>query len=282
MERILILGAQGMLGHDLAKVFTEYEPFLWDKEELDITDEAMVFEKINSLKPTIIINAAAYTNVDGAEIEPELAFAINSQSIAYLTKVCKFIGAKLVHISTEYVFSGDNPSGYNEDDKTGPINIYGKSKVEGENILFSSGVEYYLVRTSWLYGKALQKGKPRGKNFIDTILEKVELGEEIKVVNDQLGHPTYTFDLSQGIKTLLWENYPTGIYHLVNEGVTSWFDLAKYALQLRALDAKIKPCLSSDFASVAKRPKYSILNNNKFPKLRSWQLAIDEYLNTSN
>lgn len=277
MKNILILGAGGMLGHDLAKVFAEYNPWLWDKEELDITNEQMVNEKITNIKPEVIINAAAYTNVDGAETDVELAFAINSQAIDYLSKATKALGAKFVHISTEYVFSGENKNGYNEDDKTEPINIYGKSKAEGEKILIASGVDYYLIRTSWLYGRAPQKGKPRGKNFIDTILNKALQGEDLQVVNDQFGHPTYTLDLAQGIKTLLWENYPTGIYHLVNDGVASWFDLAKYALQIKGLDAKIKPCLSSDFSSVAKRPQFSILNNNKLPKMRSWQEAVQEY-----
>lgn len=277
MKNILILGAGGMLGHDLTKVFAEYYPWLWDKEELDITNEQMVNEKITNIKPEVIINAAAYTNVDGAETDVELAFAINSQAIDYLSKATKALGAKFVHISTEYVFSGENKNGYNEDDKTEPINIYGKSKAEGEKILIASGVDYYLIRTSWLYGRAPQKGKPRGKNFIDTILNKASQGEDLQVVNDQFGHPTYTLDLAQGIKTLLWENYPTGIYHLVNDGVASWFDLAKYALQLKGLDAKIKPCLSTDFSSVAKRPQFSILNNNKLPKMRSWQEAVQEY-----
>lgn len=277
MKNILILGVGGMLGHDLAKVFAEYNPWLWDKEELDITNEQMVNEKITDIKPEVIINAAAYTNVDGAETDVELAFAINSQAIDYLSKATKALGAKFVHISTEYVFSGENKNGYNEDDKTEPINIYGKSKAEGEKILIASGVDYYLIRTSWLYGRAPQKGKPRGKNFIDTILNKALQGEDLQVVNDQFGHPTYTLDLAQGIKTLLWENYPTGIYHLVNDGVASWFDLAKYALQLKGLDAKIKPCLSTDFSSVAKRPQFSILNNNKLPKMRSWQEAVQEY-----
>jgi len=278
MKKILILGARGMLGHDLAKVFAEYNPWLWDREELDVTNEQMVKEKINYLSPDVIINAAAYTNVDGAETDVELAFAINSQAVDFLSKASKTVGAKFVHLSTEYVFNGENKNGYNEDDKTEPINIYGRSKAEGEKNLIDSGIDYYLIRTSWLYGQAPQKGKPRGKNFIDTVLAKVAQGEELKVVNDQFGHPTYTFDLAQGIKSLLWENYPIGIYHLVNDGVASWFELAKYALQIKGLNAKIKPCLSSDFPSVAKRPQFSILNNNKLPKMRSWQEAVQEYL----
>jgi dTDP-4-dehydrorhamnose reductase len=277
--KVLILGAQGMLGHDLAKVFTEYKPWLWDKAELDITDEAMVREKITSSKPDIIINAAAYTNVDGAETDNEIALAINADAVGFIASTAKKINAKVVQISTEYVFSGENKNGYNETDRVEPINIYGQSKAEGEKLLIASGADYYLVRTSWLYGQAPQKGKPRGKNFIDTILAKAVAGEELKVVNDQYGKPTYTLDLAEGIKTMLWENYPPGIYHLVNESITTWFDLAKYALQIKHLNAKIKACLSTDFTSIAKRPQFSILNNNKFPQLRTWQQALEEYLN---
>lgn len=279
MKKILILGADGMLGHDLAKVFAEYNPWLWDKTELDITDEKKVMEKITITKPEIIINSAAYTNVDGAEADNEIAFKVNADAVGFITNAAKVINAKVVQISTEYVFSGENKNGYNEEDKTNPINFYGLSKAAGEKILISSGVDYFLIRTSWLYGQAPQKGKPRGKNFIDTILEKAKTNDDLKVVNDQFGHPTYTYDLSQAIKSLLWENYPAGIYHLINEGVASWYDLAKYALQIKNMNAKIKPCSSDEFPNIAQRPKFSILNNNKFPKLRNWQLAVEEYLN---
>ncbi len=279
MKKILIIGAGGMLGYDLAKVFLEYKPSLWDKEELDITSEHQVQEKITSLHPEIIINTAAYTNVDGAETDPEQVFSINATAIEYLSQTAAALKAKLVQISTEYVFSGENKEGYNETDQPDPINIYGQSKAQAEKILINSQCEWFIVRTSWLYGQAPQKGKPRGKNFIDTILAKAQQGEEFSVVNDQWGHPTYTNDLAQGIKTMLWENYNPGIYHIVNEGITNWYELAKFALQIKGIDAKIKPSQSTDFKTLAKRPQYAILHNNKLPKLRSWQLAVEDYLN---
>jgi len=280
MKKILILGAQGMLGHDLAEAFKNYHPILWDRDELDITNQAKVSEKFNEVLPEIVINAAAYTNVDGAEKEIELAYAINTDAVGYVALAAKEIGSKVVQLSTEYVFNGENMSGYNEEATTNPINVYGQSKAKGEKILIDSGVDYFLVRTSWLYGQAPQKGKPRGKNFIDTILEKARLGEKFQVVDDQWGRPTYTKDLAQGIKKLVANNYQKGIYHLVNEGQISWYGLACEALRQMNINAKINPCQSIDFPSVAKRPRYSLLNNNKFPKFRNWSQALAEYIQT--
>jgi len=278
MKKILILGARGMLGHDLAKVFAEEKLFLWDREEVDITDELKLLTLVQELKPEIIINAAAYTNVDGAEKEKGTAENINAVAVSYIGEAAQAVGARVVHISTEYVFNGFKKEGYDEDAIVSPLSIYGASKARGEQNLIASEAEYYIVRTSWLYGHAPQKGKPRGKNFIDTILDKAQAGEELKIVNDQYGKPTFAYDLAQGIKTMLWENYPTGIYHLVNEGITTWFGLAEYALQVRGLNATIKPCVTGDFPAVAERPQFSILNNNKLPKMRSWQEAVQQYL----
>jgi dTDP-4-dehydrorhamnose reductase len=278
MKKILILGAQGMLGHDLAKVFAEEKLELWDRDEVDITDESKLLKMVQEVRPEIIINAAAYTNVDGAEQDKGLAQNINATAVSYIARAGKAVGATVVQISTEYVFDGLLESGYNEDANPSPLSVYGATKACGEQNLINSGAEYYIVRTSWLYGQAPQKGKPRGKNFIDTILDKARAGEELKVVADQFGKPTYAYDLAVGIKTMLWENYPPSIYHLVNEGVTTWFGLAEYALQMAKVSATIKPCKTGDFSAVAPRPKYSILNNNKLPKLRNWQQAVEEYL----
>lgn len=278
MKKILILGASGMLGHDLAKVFAEEKLFLWDREEVDITDELKLIALVKELKPEIIINAAAYTNVDGAEKEKGTAENINAVAVSYIGEAAQAVGARVVHISTEYVFNGFKKEGYDEDAIVSPLSVYGASKARGEENLIASEAEYYIVRTSWLYGHAPQKGKPRGKNFIDTILDKAQAGGELKIVNDQYGKPTFAYDLAHGIKTMLWENYPTGIYHLVNEGITTWFGLAEYALQVKGLNATIKPCKTGDFPAVAERPQFSILNNNKLPKLRNWQQAVDEYL----
>jgi len=276
--KVLILGAKGMLGSDLAEEFKEYNPTLWDKEELDITDEHKVHELIHELNPEIIINVAAYTDVEAAEENESLANLINASAVRYIAKAAKSINAKILHISTEYVFSGAKQAGYNEDDKPDPLNAYGRSKFRGEQELISSGCQYYLVRTSWLYGKAPQRGKARGVNFIATIINKAKAGEDLKVVNDQFGRPTYTKDLSSHIHYLLKQNLDTGIYHIVNEGQTSWHGLASKALQLAQVSATIKPCVTDEFPTKAQRPKYSILNNNKLPKLRNWEQALEDYL----
>lgn len=278
--KILILGAKGMLGNDLAEEFKEYNPTLWDKEELDIINEKKVHELIHELNPEFIINVAAYTDVEAAEDNESLANLINASAVRYIAKAAKLINAKILHISTEYVFSGSKQAGYNEDDKPEPLNAYGRSKFRGEQELISSGAVYYLVRTSWLYGKAPQRGKARGINFIATIINKAKTGEDLKVVDDQFGRPTFTKDLSQNIHYLIKKNLDTGIYHIVNEGQTSWYGLAQKALQLKGIDANIKPCATDEFPSKAQRPKYSILNNNRLPKLRNWEEALEDYLNS--
>ncbi len=275
---MLILGAKGMLGHDLAEEFKEYDPVLWDKEECDITNETKTLELILELSPEIIINAAAYTNVDGAEDDQEIADSINHMAVKYISQAAKKVGAVLIHISTEYVFDGENHNGYNEEYSPQPLSVYGQTKFAGEQVLVDSRCKYYLVRTSWLYGKAPQKGKPRGKNFIDTIIEKANSGGELKVVNDQFGRPTFAKDLAQQIHYLIKNKLDFGIYHITNNGQASWYELAKYALQVKGIDVKIKPCQTGDFIVKAARPKYSILNNSKLPELRNWQQAVKEYL----
>lgn len=280
--KLLILGAKGMLGSDLAKEFQKYNPTLWDREELDITNEEKVQELIQQLVPEIIINAAAYTDVEAAEDNEVLANLINASAVRYIAKAAKLIKAKVLHISTEYVFSGDKQAGYNEDDKPQPLNAYGRSKFRGEQELISSKAQYYLVRTSWLYGRAPQRGKLRGMNFIQTIISKAKAGEDLQVVDDQFGRPTYTKDLSSHLHYLLKQNLAPGIYHIVNEGQTSWYGLAREALRLQGIGAKIKACQTQEYPTKAVRPKYSILNNNKLPKLRNWQEALKDYLGVNH
>jgi len=278
--KILILGAGGMLGHDLVHEFKDFKPILWDRDKCDITDEKKSSELILELAPELIINAAAYTDVEGAEDNEQLANLINAQGVKNVAQAAREIGATLVHISTEYVFDGKQSFGYDEDSKPNPLSAYGRSKYQGEVKLIQSGCKYYLVRTSWLYGKAPQMGKPRGKNFIDTIIAKAEAEEPLKVVDDQYGRPTYTRDLARSIRELVLSKLESGIYHAVNEGETTWYGLAQATLKLRNIDVKIEPCASSEYPSKAIRPQYSLLNNNKLPQLRDWQVALKDYLNS--
>ncbi|MFH1866836.1 MAG: dTDP-4-dehydrorhamnose reductase [Patescibacteria group bacterium] len=277
-SKILILGAQGMLGSDLVKVFSEkQEVTAWDREDIDVTQETEVMAKILPLEPQVIINATGYTDVDSAEDNQDTAFKVNTEAVKFITLACEKVNARLVHFSTEYVFDGTNKAGYKEDSVTNPLNIYGQSKSQGEKFVlkYSKG---YLIRTSWLFGKAPQKGKPRGLNFIDTMIKMASEREEIKVVNDQFGKPTYTRDLTKAVHQLITEDYQPGIYHLVNDNVCSWYDLAKEVLRIKNINTPILPITSSEYPTKARRPQYAVLLNTKFPHFRPWQEALRQYL----
>jgi len=267
-----------MLGTDLAHVLAGKEQlFLWDKEELDVTRERLVTEKITNLAPEIIINATGYTDVDGAEDNRDLAFKINAEAVNYLVAAAAEVKAKFVHFSTEYVFDGKNQDGYAEAAEIRPLNVYGESKAAGEEFV-TGYVKGYLVRTSWLFGHAPQLGKPRGLNFIDTVLKLADSQPEVKVVNDQYGQPTSTRDLAQAILELVSGKYKPGIYHLVNEGRTTWYEVAQEVFRLKNISKPLVPIPSSDYPTKAARPQYGLLLNTKFPKLRPWTEALKDYL----
>ncbi len=249
--KILILGAKGMLGQDLAKVLLDCSLTLWDKAEIDITDQNQVDDKITQLKPQIIINCAAYTAVDDCETHKDLALQLNNQAVGYLALVAKKVGAVLVHISTDYVFNGQNEKGYKEDSQEfGPVNFYGESKFLGEKTLKMISDKYYLIRTSWLYGK-------NGNNFVETMLKLGKEGQELKVVNDQFGKPTYTVDLARQMLYILNNDLPFGVYHVTNEtkaGGISWYEFAQKIIELAKFEVKVLPCSSQDYVRPAKRP----------------------------
>lgn len=276
--KVLILGAQGMLGHDLADEFAAHEPALWDKDELDIAQELAVRKKIREQRPDVIINAAAFTDVEGAEQNRDLAQTINGDAVGFIARAAKEVGAIVAHVSTEYVFDGHDQQGYPEYAVPRPVNEYGRSKLFGEQELEKSGARWYVVRTSWLYGKAPQKGKPRGKNFIQTIVEKAKKGEELRVVDDQYGKPSCAEDVAKAIHFLIHNRYPYGIYHAVNEGVTTWHGLACYALDAAGIQAEVARVSSAAFPSVCERPQYAVLLNTAMPPLRPWQDAVREYV----
>lgn len=279
--KILILGAQGMLGYDLAKEFCDYNPVLWDLPDLDIANEEEVRKKLTGLKPDFVINAAAFTDVEGAEKKKELALEINGYAVGYLGQVCESLEAIFIHFSTEYVFDGENKEGYDEVAQSNPINAYGESKALGEKLLADYNQSHYLIRSSWMYGKAPQVGKPRGLNFIEIILEKAKTQKEVEVVNDQFGRPTYTLDVASGVREILEKELPFGIYHLVNEtpkGGISWCQLAKKALAIKKIKTKVVPIPSNRYPSKVQRPQYAALLNTKFRKLRGWEEALRDYL----
>lgn len=272
---ILIIGAKGMLGSMLGNVFADMSPTLWDREDIDITDSTTAHEAIRSVSPTVIINAAAYTDVDGAEENREAAFAVNETGVRNLAVIAKELDATLVHYSTDYVFPGDNAQGYTENDAPGPaVNVYGESKLAGERALVEIKPTFYLQRIAWLYG-------PGGKNFVDTMRALGADRKHLTVVNDQFGCPTFTKDVAMATRQLIVEEFEPGIYHTANEGVASWFDFANKIFQITHTKVDVKPVSSEEFPRPAVRPTYSVLVNTKGVTMRPWEKALEDYLLTN-
>ncbi|MDD3190179.1 MAG: dTDP-4-dehydrorhamnose reductase [Candidatus Pacebacteria bacterium] len=273
--KILILGANGMLGHELAEAFSDrgkYETILWDRGELDITDKEDVNKKISEMKPDAIINAAAYTAVDQAESEPDLVYNINGYAVGYLASACKDNGALLVHFSTDYVFDGENHMGYKEDYATkNPATVYGKSKKLAEKLIEDIGPRHYLIRTQWLFGKS-------GKNFVETMIRLASEGKDLKVVNDQFGSPTYAKDLACRVRDMIEENRESGVYHVTNSNTCNWYDFALKIFEMTGFNPNVQAVKTEEFAAAAKRPTYSMLINTKLPPLRSYEEALRAYL----
>ncbi len=270
--KVLITGAAGMLGQAMLDVFADSDPVGVDLPEVDITKPQDIARVLDVYRPTTVINCAAFTAVDACETKEELANRVNGVGVGYLAKATEVQKIPLVHISTDYVFSGTNPDGYNEDYPPGPpSNAYGRTKLHGEQQLIKNARRHYLVRTSWLYGA-------HGQNFVQTMLELGKSKSELKVVNDQHGKPTYTRDLAGFIKSLLVTRAPYGIYHGVNEEATTWFDFTKEIFRQAGITTPVTPCPSSEYPRPAKRPEWSILLNTKRPALRPWSEALRDYL----
>lgn len=272
--KILIIGAKGMLGQALAKEFAGADLGLWDKEEIDITDFLNSKAKIQNLKPHAIINCAAYTDVDGCEDNPEAAFKVNAEAVKNLASIAGDLGAVLVQYSTAYVFDGRDPKGYDEDSKTSPLSVYGRSKLEGERAA-AKAKKYYILRLDRLFGR------PGGgkKSFVDKMLELAESKTRLDIIGDEFGCPTYAPDLAKVTRSILDLNQPYGIYHAANSGSCSWYEWAREIFKIAGIDVELKPSRSADLIRKAKRPKFGVLNNSKLPPLRAWQEALKEFLN---
>lgn len=274
--RILITGSNGMLGHDLTKVLeNRHDLILTTSKTLDITDKEQVLDFIVEKKPDLVINSAAYTNVDGCEENQDMAYAVNGEGVRNLALACREIDSPLVHISTDYIFNGENTRPWVEDDEIGPISVYGKSKLQGEEAILEILDKYFIIRTAWLYGL-------NGGNFPKTMLELAKSHSEITVVYDEVGTPTYTPDLAKGISELIETDY-YGIYHLTNSGSCSWCEFARYIFEIADVDVKVIPVTAAEFARPAPRPHYSVLENrnwikNGFEPLRDYKEAIKEYI----
>jgi len=271
MRNILVLGAKGMLGTEFMQTLSSYHNMIAG-EGIDITSSVSC-NKILEINPDIVINCAAYTNVDNCEIDLKKCFDVNGFSLKNLAEICNKQDIKLIHFSTDYVFDGEQILPYKETDICNPINMYGFSKRVGEKCLLKYSTNYLLIRTSWLYGKF-------GKNFISTILNNAKNKNILKVVNDQHGTPTYTKDLVLAVNKLLM---CTGTFNVTNQGFCTWFEYAKRILQIAKVDTEMIPITSSELNRSAKRPTNSILDNSKYINLknesmRHWDAALIEYL----
>ena len=306
MQKIIVIGAKGMLGQELVSVFgkdKEFEVIAWDKKEIDITDEKEAKKKITEVKPDVILNAAAYNAVDKCEEDKEAfqeAKKLNSLAPGYLAKVAKKIDAVLVQYSTDYVFNGEpeipepegcNHScescglhdgfapqvGFNEEAETSPISKYGKTKADGEKSVAKNTEKYYIIRLSKLFGRpGSSKGSKR--SFFDLMLEQGRNKKEVKVVDEEVSCFTYAPDLAKKTKEMIEAKKAFGIYHVVNETPVTWYEATQELYKLAKIKTRIIPIFSGDLKRPAKRPFYSALINTKLNPMRDWKEALKEYL----
>ncbi len=282
LKRLALIGANGMLANKVSELCpAQYEIFPFDLPELDISDELSVKHHLGKLKPDVVVNCAAYTNVDGCESHQDLAFKVNGKGPANLAEYSRDAGAVLVHVSTDYVFDGQKNAPYTETDATNPQSIYGHSKLDGEKGILGSGLNrFFILRTSWLYG-------PGGKNFVETIARLAREREEIRVVDDQIGCPTYTHDLASAIFKLL-ETEEYGMFHFSNEGKCSWYDFSCKIfrhLSKEVNDFKVKhivPIPTSEYPLPATRPAFSVFSKEKFKSatcstVPGWEDGLTRY-----
>jgi dTDP-4-dehydrorhamnose reductase len=275
--KILVSGCKGMLGTDLVRVLASAHTAVGvDLEEMDITDPRSVEEQVASIAPDVLINAAAYTDVDGSERREALAFRVNAEGAANLALACRRRGVQLIHVSTDYVFDGKEKRPYAEEDPPNPLGVYARSKWEGEKRIREILPEACLIRTAWLYGK-------NGKNFVKAILSQAGRKKRLRVVDDQRGSPTYTLDLAAALQAAA-ERSLQGTFHVTNREACTWFEFAKRILELsETKDVEVDPISTEELGREAPRPANSVLDCRKFEKatgmrLRAWSDALRDYL----
>jgi len=281
--KILVTGVKGQLGYDCVRELKErgYKSVLGiDIEDLDITDEAAVKKFISDYRPDAVMHNAAWTAVDKAEQFPEEVYKVNALGAKYIAEACGGVGAKLIYISTDYVFDGSGENFYETEDKRSGLSVYGKTKSEGEDFVKEALDKYFIVRISWVFGK-------NGNNFVKTMLRLANSGRsELNVVCDQIGSPTYTYDLSKLLCDMIGtEKY--GVYHATNEGVCSWYEFAVEIFKQANLNVKVNPVTTEEYAKLvtqqAKRPynsrmSKSSLDRGGFKRLPDWQSALGRFL----
>jgi dTDP-4-dehydrorhamnose reductase len=281
--KALVTGANGQLGNDLCKALHKIEVIPLTHADIEVTDMGSVKRVILLHHPDVIINTAAYVRVDDCETERDRAFAINALGARNLAVAAQDIGSKLVQISTDYVFGGGRhpESGkYTEFDTPAPINIYGISKLAGEDLVRSLCLKHFIVRTCGLFGVAGSSGK--SGNFVETILKLAKRNNEIRVVNDQISSPSYTLDVADKIAKLITTEY-YGIFHIVNSGTCSWFEFAEEIVRITGLKTRVIPISSEQYPQKANRPRFSALDNYQLKllgmgQMRSWQEALKDYM----
>lgn len=278
--KVVVTGAGGQLGIDIVRLLTDrgIEVVGYGRSELDVTDLASVREALTQSKPDVIIHAAAYTKVDQAESDEDQAYRVNAYGTRNVAIAAEEIGAKVCYISTDYVFDGTSSKPYQEYDRTNPLGVYGHSKLAGEELVKTLSSRYYIVRTAWVYGR-------NGQNFVKTMLRLAEERDEVNVVTDQVGSPTYTEDLAAFLIDLVQTDY-YGIYHATNSGSCSWYEFAKAIFEESGVDVRVNPITSLEFPRPAPRPSYSVLDHmsiraNGFQDLRHWREGLKQYIQDS-
>lgn len=283
MKKVLAIGAHGQLGQYLCEFLREsinsIELFEISREELDLANIALITIILEKYSPDLLINASAYTAVDQAESEPDLAILINSEAPRVMAEYAHKANIPFIHYSTDYVFSGDASSPYKEKDATDPQGQYGLSKLAGEQALIASEAQVYIFRTAWVYSQ-------RGSNFYKTMLKLAQTRDELNIVSDQVGSPTYAASIAQAsikvVRCLLsGKYYPTGVYHMTCQGMTTWADFAKMIFQENKCQVQVNGIPSGDYPTPAKRPSYSVLSNQKLKtvfniELPTWQESLKQ------
>jgi len=277
---MLVIGAEGMLGRDLMGIlhssFPKNEVIGWDIDEIDIQEENTTVKKIESLRPQIVIHIAAFTDVDGCELNQGKAFAVNAEGTRHVALASSKCRAKMVYLSTDYVFDGEKREPYLESDPPHPLNVYGHSKLMGEQYVQEQVKDSLVIRTQWLYG-------PFGKNFVASILQQAREKSTLSIVNDQTGSPTYTADLAKAICELIQFD-ARGIFHVANSDLCSWYTFGQTILKLSGANrVKVLPMSSKELGRPAARPSYSVLDCQKLKKetgltMRPWSEALKDYL----
>ena len=278
--RILVTGASGQLGQQFKNNVSksDHEFYFTDEDELDITKKKEILNYVTIYKIELIINCAAYTDVNGSETNKNQAIKVNSGAIKNLVEICEEKKIKMIHFSTDYVYNSDNLSPINEESHINPINYYGISKREGEKIIEKSSSDSIIIRTSWLYSMY-------GNNFVKTMIEKGENQEKIYVINDQFGCPTYSKDLVECTLNIIVSNKLNNykVYNFSNEGYTNWYDFTKKIFELKKINCPIIAVSSDKYKSVANRPKYCITDKSRIKDIfnitiRKWDEALEEFL----